>query len=70
MTGQSVCLVVLLSLPLTYLAGKMVGGHGLYVTLPFVFRLDALGTAAVVTVLNVWLATQKSLRVPVRKVLL
>jgi cell division protein FtsX len=64
---------VMLSLPLTYGAGKVVGAHGLYVTLPFIFRPDALalwlGIAAAVTALTVWLATRDSLRVPVRAVL-
>lgn len=73
MTGLSVVLGVLLSLPLTALASKVVGAHGLYVTLPFVFRFDALalwiGIATVITLLTVWLATRKSLRVPVREVL-
>lgn len=73
MTGLSVVLAVFLSLPLTALASKVVGAHGLYVTLPFVFRFDALdlwlGIATVITLLTVWLATRKSLRVPVREVL-
>lgn len=72
-TGLSVVLAVLLSLPLTALASKVVGAHGLYVTLPLVFRFDALalwiGVATVLTLLTVWLATRKSLRVPVREVL-
>lgn len=73
MTGLSVVLAVLLSLPLTALASRVVGAHGLYVTLPFVFRFDALalwiGIAIVITLLTAWLATRKSLRVPVREVL-
>lgn len=73
MTGLSAVLATLLSLPLTALAGKVVGAHGLYVTLPFVFRPDALGlwllVAGGVTFLTVWLATRRSLRLPVREVL-
>ncbi|AQG79602.1 FtsX-like permease family protein [Spirosoma montaniterrae] len=73
MTTLSVGLAVLLSLPLTAGAGKVVGAHGLYVTLPFVFRLDALalwlGVAVTVTLLTVWLTTRRSLQVPVREVL-
>lgn len=71
--GLSVILAVLLSLPLTALAGKVVGAHGLYVTLPFVFRVDALilwlFVATLITGLTVWLATRSSLRIPVREVL-
>ena len=73
MTGLSVALAGLLSLPLTALVSKVVGAHGLYVTLPSVFRFDALvlwvGVATVITGLTVWLATRRSLQVPVREVL-
>lgn len=73
MTGLSVVLAIGLSIPLTALAGKVVGAHGLYVTLPFVFRVDALLLwlliAGAVTLLTVWLATRRSLRMPVREVL-
>ena len=71
--GLSVVLAVLLSLPLTALASKVVGAHGLYVTLPFVFRFDALSlwllVALTITLLTVWLTSRTSLRVPVREVL-
>lgn len=73
MTTLSVGLAVFLSLPLTAGAGKVVGAHGLYVTLPLFFRLDALtlwlGVAGAVTLLTVRLTTRRSLRVPVREVM-
>jgi putative ABC transport system permease protein len=72
-TSLSVLLAVLLSLPLTAGAAKVVGAHGLYVTLPFVFRFDALllwlAVAGVVTLATVGLAARRSLRLPVREVL-
>jgi putative ABC transport system permease protein len=72
-TALSMVLAVLLSLPLTALVGKVIGAHGLYVTLPFVFRLDALALwlllAALITGLTVWLSAQKALTISVREVL-
>ena len=71
MTTLSVALAGLLSLPLTALASQVLGAHGLYVTLPFVFRFGALilwvGVAMAATGLTVWLAARPRLRVPVRE---
>jgi putative ABC transport system permease protein len=73
MTVLSVGLAIGLSLPLTALAGRVIGAHGLYVTLPFLFRLDALvlwlAVAGTVTIVTVGIAARRNLRAPVREVL-
>lgn len=71
--ASSAVLAVVLALPLSWLVGRVVGQHGLHVTLPFVLSPVAvvfwLGISTITTIVTCYVPSRGALRRPIREVL-